>query len=403
MDTMVSNIGERVVVALEAAGYAESMMGQYRKSLRYLALLAQKQAGVYSPGLGAEFASMTTSPRTGMFSAQRRSDYGRLVRLFDGYLLTGRVDLSTKKRGGGGDGPQSEDFTALLASWSKEMEQRGLAVATRSAYGHAACDYLLYLEGTGLTSLAMADGASVLRFLESLRGRWAETAMWTVVTNFRPFLNFTRRGDLLNALKMANVKRHHGIVPLLGNDEELAVVHACTHGEVSARDASIVLLALVTGLRACDLIALRLKDIDWRGSTIGIVQQKTGNPLTLPLLPVIAGKLAKYVLNERTNSEDDHLFLRMLAPHTELADHSSIYEVTRKVFAAAGVDRTKVGTRLLRHNAASKLLRAGTPLPTISAVLGHSSPDSTNVYLSTDTGHLRACVLPLPLDQGTLR
>ena len=122
MDTMVSNIGGRVVVALEAAGYAESTMGQYRKSLRYLALLAQKQAGVYSPGLGAEFASMTTSPRTGMFSAQRRSDYGRLVRLFDGYLLTGRVDLSTKKRGGGGDGPQSEDFTALLASWSKEME-----------------------------------------------------------------------------------------------------------------------------------------------------------------------------------------------------------------------------------------------------------------------------------------
>ena len=102
MDTMVSNIGERVVVALEAAGYAESTMGQYRKSLRYLALLAQKQAGVYSPGLGAEFASMTTSPRTGMFSAQRRSDYGRLVRLFDGYLLTGRVDLSTKKRGGVG-------------------------------------------------------------------------------------------------------------------------------------------------------------------------------------------------------------------------------------------------------------------------------------------------------------
>jgi hypothetical protein len=83
MDTMVSNIGRRVVLALEAAGYAESTMGQYRKSLRYLALLAQKQAGVYSPGLGAEFASMTTSPRTGMFSAQRRSDYGRLVRLFD--------------------------------------------------------------------------------------------------------------------------------------------------------------------------------------------------------------------------------------------------------------------------------------------------------------------------------
>ncbi|WP_349361763.1 tyrosine-type recombinase/integrase [Paenarthrobacter sp. PH39-S1] len=76
---------------------------------------------------------------------------------------------------------------------------------------------------------------------------------------------------------------------------------------------------------------------------------------------------------------------------------------TRRVFKAVGVDRPQVGTRLLRHNAASQLLRAGTPLPTISAVLGHSSPDSTNVYLSTDTEHLRACVLRLPALPGAGR
>lgn len=39
----------------------------------------------------------------------------------------------------------------------------------------------------------------------------------------------------------------------------------------------------MTGLRACDIIALRLPDIDWRAGTVGLVQQKTGNPLTLPL------------------------------------------------------------------------------------------------------------------------
>ena len=68
---------------------------------------------------------------------------------------------------------------------------------------------------------------------------------------------------------------------------------------VSARDAAITLLALTTGLRACDLVALRLVDIDWRAGTIGIVQQKTGNPLTLPLAPLVIAKLADYVLHER--------------------------------------------------------------------------------------------------------
>lgn len=69
------------------------------------------------------------------------------------------------------------------------------------------------------------------------------------------------------------------------------------------------------------------------------------------------------------------------------------------LFRAAGVDDMKVGSRMLRYNAASNLLRAGTPFPTISAVLGHASADSTNVYLSTDVEQLLACVLPLPVGQ----
>jgi hypothetical protein len=75
----------------------------------------------------------------------------------------------------------------------------------------------------------------------------SETALWSVVTHFRPFLNFTKRVDLLNALKMAGVRRHHGIVPLLDNDEELAVVQGCTCGTTSARDAAIT-LTLATSL-----------------------------------------------------------------------------------------------------------------------------------------------------------
>ncbi|MEC5180901.1 tyrosine-type recombinase/integrase [Arthrobacter sp. CG_A4] len=401
MGTMVREVGVAVVAALDAAGYMGSTIGQYRKSIRALERLAQKQGGVYTPGLGADFSAMTTSPRTGKFSAQRRFDYGRLVSLFDSYVLTGTVTLAARKRSGGGYGLQSGEFIALMTAWSDEMEQRGLAVATRGTYGRMARDYLVYLEAVGVTSLNVAGGASVFGFLDSLQGRWAQSAMWSVASSFRPFLKFTRRRDLLDAVGMANARRHHGIVPTLRDADEQLVVRACAEGKVSARDAAITLLALVTGLRACDLIALHLNDIDWRGFTIGIVQAKTGNPLTLPLLPMIAGKLADYVLNERPASGDAHVFLRSAAPHVALADHASIYVVATKMFRAAGVKDVKAGTRALRHNAASKLLRAGTPLPTISAVLGHASPDSTTVYLSMDAEHLRACVLPLP--QGAVR
>jgi len=80
------------------------------------------------------------------------------------------------------------------------------------------------------------------------------------------------------------------------------------------------------------------------------VQQKTGNPLTLPLPALLLGKLADYVLDDRPGSVDDHVFLRSVAPHTRLADHASVHCVTVETFRKAGVVDVKGGTRLLRHN-----------------------------------------------------
>lgn len=391
MDTTVKEIGAVVIDALRAAGYMDSTIGQYEKTIRALVVFVEERGGVYTPSLGAVFASMTVSPRTGRFSAQRRFDYGRLVGVFDGYVKTGRVELSSRKRGGGGARPVSGEFTALSAAWKADMGQRGLAPATRAAYGRVARGYLAFLESRGTYGLDAADGASVLAFLESTSDRWAKSSLFWVVSNFRPFLKFTSRVDLVDAVNLAGLKRCHGILPVLSDDEQERVVHACASGMVSARDAAVTLLALTTGLRACDIIGLRLADIDWRAQTIGIVQQKTHNPLTLPLPPLVTARLADYVLNERPDSPDGHVFLRSKAPHTRLTDHASIYKVTAETFRMAGVTEVKAGTRLLRHSAASRLLRAAVPLPTISAVLGHASPESTNLYLSVDADRLLEC------------
>jgi integrase len=135
-----------------------------------------------------------------------------------------------------------------------------------------------------------------------------------VVSNFRPFLTFTGRADLVTALNLAGIKRSHAILPVLADADQELVVRACASGVISARDAAITLLALSTGLRACDIVALRLGDVDWRGHTIGLVQQKTGNPLMLPLPTLLMSKLTAYVLDERPHSGDDHLFLPLKAP-----------------------------------------------------------------------------------------
>jgi integrase len=94
---------------------------------------------------------------------------------------------------------------------------------------------------------------------------------------------------------------------VLSDDDEDLVVPACTSGPVSARDAAITLPALTTGLRACGIVALRRADIDRRGQTIGIVQQKTGGPLTSPLPAPVTGRLAGYMPDGRPGSAEDHV------------------------------------------------------------------------------------------------
>jgi site-specific recombinase XerD len=76
-----------------------------------------------------------------------------------------------------------------------------------------------------------------------------------------------------------------------------------------------------------------------------------------------------------------------------------VHWVTVQTFRKAGVRDVKAGTRLLRHSAASRLLAAAVPLPTISAVLGHASQESTNLYMSVDRTRLLDCVLPVPESQ----
>ena len=117
MDTTITKIGAVVVAELRTAGYRESTIGNYEKTIRALSGYARRRGtSVYTSALGARFASLTTSPRTGRFSVQRRFDYRRLVTVFDSYLATGRVDLSVRKRGGGGAQPTSSQFAVLNAS-----------------------------------------------------------------------------------------------------------------------------------------------------------------------------------------------------------------------------------------------------------------------------------------------
>ena len=154
------------------------------------------------------------------------------------------------------------------------------------------------------------------------------------------------------------------------------------------RDYAAMMLGTVLGLRACDVVSLKLADIDWLRGEIHIVQSKTSNPVVLPLTQDVGEALADYILNARPEA----IFLRIKAPHTGLDSAVTVGEIYRDCCIAAGLPSS---TRFhnLRRALGTSMVENGVSVYDVAQVFGDRNVDSTKPYLATDMEHLKLCAL----------
>ena len=164
---------------------------------------------------------------------------------------------------------------------------------------------------------------------------------------------------------------------------------------VGRRDYAILLLLARLGLRAGEVAAIGLDDIDWRRGEL-LVRGKGSRQDVLPL-PIDVGEAIVSYLRRRPRCECRALFLRVTAPRREL-NRSTIGWVVRAACDRAGFAR--VGAHRLRHTAATEMLRAGASLPEIGQVLRHREQKTTAIYAKVDRKALRALARPWPSPGG---
>jgi site-specific recombinase XerD len=112
------------------------------------------------------------------------------------------------------------------------------------------------------------------------------------------------------------VQKRHKIKYGFSNDEVADILGAVNQDTIiGKRDYAMMLVAARTGLRACDIAALKRSDIDWRIKEIRIVQQKTGVPLVFPLTPEVGNAIAEYILNARPETDATQIFLNYHKPY----------------------------------------------------------------------------------------
>ena len=288
-------------------------------------------------------------------------------------------------------------------AWMREL--RGLASVTRSTRATQALEFLTELgprsDQESLAELAVRDiDAYLQQRCKDLRRRTIEG--YTVC--LRSFLRYLH-GSGRTALDLSRTVIGPRIyddeqIPSALRPEEVQAVLEVTRQDCSPigrRDYAFLTLLATYGLRAGEIVALRLEDIDWKKELLRARHSKTGADSELPLLREPGEAVLSYLEKARPESEHRELFLQVQAPYRAYKHGSILNCVIAARLKMAGITpRGRKGPHAFRHARAVSLLRAAVPLKIIGDVLGHRSAESTAVYLKLATDDLRAVGLDIP-------
>ncbi|MFQ5732129.1 MAG: site-specific integrase [Planctomycetaceae bacterium] len=261
--------------------------------------------------------------------------------------------------------------------------------------------FLHFLETRGIHSPGDIDAAALSAFVGVLTHLRPKT-LATTASHMRAFLRYlSTQGTVCRTLADQVPKVRvvaGGRLPTIWTAQNLQALFAAVDRASPAgkRDYTILLLAARLGMRAGDIRALRLEQLDWDRACIHLVQSKTGVPLDLPLPDDVAEALIDYLRHGRPQVSHREVFLRQHAPFQPFGSNNEMYSIISTYRRRAGIElpkQSRRGLHSLRHTFASRLLEAGVPLDTIAGALGHVSPETTRSYLRIDVNALRTAAL----------
>lgn len=286
---------------------------------------------------------------------------------------------------------------ALLTSFCEWMrKQRGTTDATLCNY----CRPIRVLIQHCGEDPSKLDARRLREFvlMNSRSSGWAAAKQCT--TALRMFLRFLVAegrcpAGLLGAIPTLAHWRLSSVPRCLPPADVEHLIASCdvTH-PMGRRDRAILLLLARLGLRAGDVVHMRLKDIDWKDAWIRVCG-KGRQQARLPLSQEVGQAIVAYLQDGRPPSRSDAVFLRTRAPFDALGSHCAVSMLVSRAIQRAGVKRPARGAaHLLRHSVASSMLRQGASLQDIASLLRHRSVETTQIYAKVDVTALSQIAQP---------
>jgi integrase/recombinase XerD len=378
---------------LSTQGYSENRLSLHLRHMAHLGRWLDEHA--------VELGNLNLT-HVEAFLVDRRAAYPYLSRLSPrglapllGYLR--RIDVLPQPP----PSPPATPVELLLKEFVDYLRrERGLAEETIAHYHHTASRFLAE-RAFGLDEVAGVGSPrpqDVTAFVLSEADRLNVGSLRQSVAALRALLRFLHaEGHLSTSLVAAAPAAagwHGGELPrALELHQVEQLLASCDRNTASGlRDYAMLTLLWRLGLRAGEVAACRVGDVDWRAGEI-LVHGKGNRQEKLPLPVDVGQALVDYCCRGRPQSRCHSLFLQKTAPYGPLT-RNAVSQAVRQACQRAGL--APVGAHRLRHTAATELLRAGTSLTAIGQVLRHRDVATTAIYAKVDRNALRALGRPWP-------
>lgn len=319
-----------------------------------------------------------TGPQLARFVAEHRASDGHVPGLAPVLRYLRAAGAVPSDREPGAVDRAVEEFAAYL------IGQRQLAPTTVRQRCDVARRFLTWRghgDGLELGELAVTE---VHGFVKSEAARLRRGAISASLHATRSFLRYLfatglTRTDLSGCLPAVTARPHAELPRSLQQATVTALLNSCDRSTpVGRRDFAILLMMVRLGLRAVEVSALLLEDIDWRAGEL-LIHGKGGCRERLPLPVDVGGALVAYLHDGRQATSCRAVFLRAVAPIGPLSRNGVVF-VPRGAAKRAGLP--VVGAHQLRHTAATGMLHAGASLRAVGQVLGHHRDQTTAIYAS---------------------
>lgn len=374
--------------------YSKTMISAYNRATDLLILFLEMNGYRYNPEI-----SMVWFEEVRDCFGKEADTIRRSLCLISDYHTSDKMNLEVVYR------KKNRAFD-LLPEWCRESagryvdvkEKEGWAQSTMDMIRSSLCRFCNYLDSIGIRSFKELDVAHIKQFNANDRHKtpYGKNAYNTRIRKFLIYLGengYVSNTRLFVALTCTSAPQE-AIVVILTEDEmsELKEQIEVDNSRLSLRKKAILLLGLKMGIRASDIVNLKIDDINWDTASIRFIQQKTVVEVNLPMPPEVGNALFRYITEERHKKDDRNIFISEKAPYKPVKRATC-----NRALKTALPDREVEGSgfHVTRKTYATQLLRNGVGVGMVAEALGQRGMTAVHRYLSLDTEHMRLCPLSL--------